>query len=255
MAETTKIGWADATVNFWWGCTEVSPGCDNCYARTLAKRRGVGWGPKADRVTIKGAWDLVARLQRRAEREGRRLRVFPNSMSDFFDAKGPSAIRAAAWEHMRGATLLDFLILTKRPKSIPSMLPKDWGAGYPNVWLGTSVEDQKRADARIPALLQVPAAVRFLSCEPLLGPLDLSGYMGPPEPPALGNAIHWGIVGGESGAGFRGMGIAWLESVVDQFRAAGLPVFAKQDSAYRSEQRGRIPDAYWIHEWPEGVKV
>jgi len=195
MAEHTKIAWADATVNFWWGCTDVSEGCDHCYARTLAKRRGVAWGPHAPRRKIAGAVPLLQKLQRQAEHEGRRIRAFSNSMADFFDAKVRKAWRAEAWAAIRYAWAVDLLILTKRPKSIPSMLPDDWGvqqpglattaSGWSQVWLGTSVESGDYVH-RLDELRRVPAALYFASLEPLLAPVDIMAHLAPPM------SVTWG---------------------------------------------------------------
>ncbi len=257
MAECTGIAWCDATVNFWWGCTRVSPGCVNCYAEQLAATKPVGrparlagWGPRGERVPIVGAVPLAQQLQRRAIRERQRLRVFTNSMSDFFDERAPAALRATAWAIIRGCPALDWLVLTKRPENFAAMLPEDWGVGWKHVWLGVSCEDQQRADERIPVLLDTPAAVRFISAEPLLGPLDLAQFWLDVQPAYTLNGLDWVIVGGESGAHRRPMEMDWLVSIVAQCQHAGVPVFVKQDTAYRPDQQGRIPDASFIREWP-----
>ena len=164
MSDRTGIAWCDATVNFWWGCAEVSPGCDHCYARELAARfRGMSWGPRAPRERVRGAHVLATRLNGRARRQGRRLRVFTNSMSDFFDHAAPPGEREAAWATIRACDALDWLILTKRPQNIVRFLPEDWGTGWPHVWLGVSAENQVEADRRIPPLLDTPAALRWVS--------------------------------------------------------------------------------------------
>jgi protein gp37 len=144
----------------------------------------------------------------------------------------------------------------------------------PNVWCGVSVENQKWADTRIPALAETPAAVRFLSCEPLLGPVDLSPWLGtahecagvpmpsgsiPPRAHTVdcctNPVLDWVIVGGESGPGHRPMDIAWLESIAGQCRDAGVPVWVKQDSGPRAGQQGRIPDDLWVHEFPHAAEA
>jgi protein gp37 len=273
MSTKTGIGWTDHTFNPWWGCVEVSPGCDNCYARVWAKRMGHDvWGADAPRKPASESyWREPLAWNRAAARVGVRRRVFCASMADVFE-KHPTAdeIRPRLWELIRATPNLDWLLLTKRPHRIAKCLPEDWSpiGGYSNVWLGTSAENQRLLDLRVPRLLDVPAAVRFVSCEPLLGPLNLrarsradacircgegpEGRHDHPDGYRL-RGLDWIIVGGESGPDGvrRNMEIAWLASVVDQCRAVGVPVYVKQDSARRDSQRGRIPDDYWTHEWPE----
>ena len=267
MSEKTGIAWTDHTFNPWWGCFKVSPGCKNCYAETLADRYGHDvWGPPAttQRRTF-GAkhWSDPLAWNKAAAAAGERRRVFSGSMCDVFeDHPTANAVRPELWELIRRTPSLDWQLLTKRPENIAAMLPPDWGDGYANAWLGTSVEDQERADERIPELLKVPARIRFLSCEPLLGPVDLDDYLdssyGCGGEARSENcemcgtrAIGWVIVGGESGAGRRPMELAWLEAIVADCDLAGVPVFVKQDSAFKSDQRGRIPDELWIREFPK----
>jgi protein gp37 len=165
-----------------------------------------------------------------------RPRVFVMSLGDFAeDHPDAEAIRPRAWEQIRRSHWLDFLILTKRPDRYPAILPPDWGDGYHNVWLGTSIEND-RFTGRADALRAVPAAVWFLSLEPLLGPLpslDLAG-------------IDWIIVGGESGAGFRPMEPAWALDVLARAAAAGVARFYKQGrrvlpASRRDDRRPRDP--------------
>lgn len=251
MSQKTGIAWTDHTFNPWWGCLKVSPGCKNCYAETLSSRYGHDvWGPVAttQRRTF-GAkhWADPLAWNHAALAAGERRRVFSGSMCDVFeDHPTANAQRPLLWDLIRDTTSLDWQLLTKRPENIAAMLPADWGAGYPNVWLGTSVEDQERAIERIPVLLKIPAAVRFLSCEPLIGPVDLSGFyeLGVPN-------VDWVIVGGESGANRRPMELAWLERIVTQCRITTTAVFVKQDGAFKSDQRGRITDEFWVREFPE----
>lgn len=256
MGDQTAIAWADHTFNPWWGCEKVSPGCKHCYAETLAKRFAPGmklWGPGRTFRTFGDAyWRLPLKWDRAAAKAGRRARVFCASMADVFDDKAPGIERVKLWAAIRKTPNLDWLLLTKRPENFASLLPVDWGDGWPNVWLGTSVESQQYADERIPHLLATPAAVRFLSCEPLLAPVDLLGVrpdIWRTRPDAM-DGISWVIVGGESGDDFRAMDLAALEAIVEQCRAANVAVFVKQDSSKRSETKGRIPDELWIKEWP-----
>lgn len=231
MAENSPIEWTDHTVNFWWGCTKVSPACANCYAEAMDKRfhpfdgaircdkqgrfsnEQPHWGDDAPRLTrTDEARKEAMRYERRAVKEGRRFRVFTNSMSDFFEDRSDLVeARQEALDTIMSTPHLDWLILTKRPENIIPALQEAqrralggdvgqfyatpgtngmsewlgwWLSGKPpaNVWLGTTVEDQERADQRVPALLQVPAAVRFLSCEPLLGPVVLPNWINLPRP-------------------------------------------------------------------------
>lgn len=251
MGANTGIEWCHATFNPWRGCTKVSAGCKNCYAETMSGRNpavlGV-WGPRGTRVVAaESYWRQPIKWNAAAAAAGERHRVFCASLADVFE--GPETMPASEWPKVVAARArlfdlisdtpnLDWLLLTKRPQNIMQMLI-DAGRGFqdlpPWVWIGTSVEDQAAADERIPHLLRVPARVRFLSCEPLLGPVDLrewfdaghesggpAGWVGEPI------GIHWVIVGGESGAGARPMHPEWARSLRDQCVAAGVKFFFKQ---------------------------
>lgn len=242
MAENSKIEWTDHTFNPWWGCVKVSPACAHCYAETFDKRVGGShWGPESPRRFFGTAhWSTPIKWNTLAAKEGIRKRVFCASMADVFeepkDPRSDDAIlmraeRAKLFHIIKGTPNLDWLLLTKRPENIARMLPEDWGNGYPNVWLGTTVENQEYANKRIPELLKVPAVVRFLSCEPLLGPVDLDCWpeTGCPrgwldEEPG----IDWVICGGESGHGARPMHPEWVDSLQKQCEAAGTAFFFKQ---------------------------
>lgn len=260
MSEKTGISWTDHTFNPWWGCTKVSPGCKNCYAETFSARYGHDiWGPGKERRTF-GAkhWAEPMKWDDAAARDGVRRRVFCASMADVFDPEAPAEERALLWPLIRLTPNLDWLLLTKRPELAAGMLPKDWGDGYPNVWLGTSVENQEYADERIPVLLNIPARIRFLSVEPLLGPVDLSRFMGAPGPdghcarcgavtfdleagdhecpPGFGPTVDWVIVGGESGANRRPMQLEWASAVKHLCDGAGVAFWFKQIGAFKSGQ-------------------
>lgn len=224
MAAETKISWADSTVNFWIGCTKISPACDHCYAETLnANRlRRTTWGPHGERAYIAAGWKDARKFQRAAAANGgvdpelgRRRRVFVNSLSDFFDNHRSIIWRDAAWQLMLECPFVDFILLTKRPENILKMLPPRWGSGWPNVWIGTTVEDQRRADHRVPALLKVPAVVRFLSCEPLLGPVNLSDAAWSDDTVPLDATLDWIIAGGESGKDARPSHPDWFRALRD----------------------------------------
>lgn len=261
MSQHTGIAWTDHTFNPWWGCFKVSPGCKNCYAESLSSRYGHDvWGPPATterRTFYEEHWAHPMKWQRAARAAGVRRRVFSGSMCDVFeDHPTANDVRPMLWELIRETPSLDWQLLTKRPENIRGMLPDDWGEGYDNVWLGTSVEDQERANERIPVLLEVPAAIRFLSCEPLLGPVLLNDVPPLPNecaPSASGRGIAWVIVGGESGGKRRPMELSWLAQIVYDCRRGDVRVFVKQDSAFKSDQRGRIPDDLWVREFPKSI--
>ena len=182
MAENSKIEWTTHTFNPIWGCVKVSDGCKNCYASTFSKRVGQDiWGVDKPRRTFgEKHWNEPLKWNKDAAGAGERHRVFCASMTDVF-MDDPYMIEAhpRLWKLIEATPHLDWLLLTKRPENILKMIPEHWRAQLPfNVWVGTSVENQKAANERIPHLIQVPAVVRFLSCEPLLGEVDLSLYIG-----------------------------------------------------------------------------
>lgn len=256
MATNSKIEWTDATWNPVTGCSKVSDGCKNCYAERLAHR--FGWTTKPW-TAANATENVILNLDRLEQplRWKKPRRIFVNSMSDLFHEQVPDWFIRKVFQVMAEANWHIFQVLTKRPKRMKEMIerlePEFDGMVFngtkvswplPNVWLGVSVENQKAADERIPLLLQTPAAVRFLSCEPLLGPVDLSGFKpfdgecfcqesidgckprlakGCPE-----TAIDWVIVGGESGPGARPMHPDWVRSIRDQCQEAGVPFFFKQ---------------------------
>lgn len=240
MGENTAIAWCDHTFNGWVGCTKVSPGCANCYAEALDRRVGGGlvdgtkrlrWGKGAPRTRTK-TWGDPVRWNARAAAAGRREKVFCASLADVFDPEVAQSWRDDLWALIGQTPALDWLLLTKRPEGFRAMKPAA-GAWPANVWLGVTVENQAEAERRIPLLLAQRAAVRFLSCEPLLGPVDLSHWLvdwpedqdGAPYP---GNGFDWCIIGGESGVSARPFDLAWARSLVGQCRAAGVAPFTKQ---------------------------
>jgi protein gp37 len=175
VGEQTSIAWCHHTFNCWWGCSNVSPGCSRCYAHTWAKRTGFDlWGAKGERRTFpEKHWREPLAWNAAAQRAGERRRVFCASMADVFeDHPALPPERAKLWPLIEATPWLDWLLLTKRIENVSGMVP--WGESWPeNVWIGTSVENQEWADERIPILLKVPAIVRFLSVEPMLGPVTL----------------------------------------------------------------------------------
>lgn len=239
MGKGSKIEWCSHTFNVVWGCQKVSDACQFCYAETMAKRYGHQvWGPPSTtprRTLSEAYWRQPLKWNAAAANAGERARVFCSSMADVFeDHPTVDQERQKLWPLIVATPCLDWLLLTKRPENIMSMVPVGWLDGFPrNVWAGTTVESQEYADKRIPELLRVPAAVRFLSCEPLLGPVDLAeGGHGPMFVTDLQNGkrtgIHWVITGGESGPHARPGHPDWYRSLRDQCQAAGVAFHFKQ---------------------------
>lgn len=241
MSEHTGIEWTDATWNPWQGCTKVSPGCAHCYM--FREKARYGQDPELVVRSKPGTFRKPRGWSGdRVPGAGRGL-VFTCSWSDFFhEAADPW--REEAWAIIRATPHLTYQILTKRPERFATHLPRDWGSGYPNVWLGVSVEAQRQRD-RAELLALTPARIRFLSCEPLLGPIRLSSVL--PD-------LHWVIAGGESGPAHerREMRLAWLTELHAECVIAGVPFFTKQDSGPTPGLRGIIPDALWVKQFPRG---
>lgn len=295
MSENTKIEWCDATVNHWAGCTAVSPACDNCYAKCMAGRLwGTEWGQGKPRYQFAGASDTLRALDRKAKRLGQPLRVFHNSLSDFFDNEVPVAWRISAMQAIADTPNLIHLLLTKRIGNVIPMMRDalveaasengqsrwpglaywigNWWDGRPpsNVWIGTTIVNQEEADRDIPKLLSIPAAKRFLSMEPLLGPVDLNYAFGIPSGAGRGSCpmhlagiapeglrvkgqqhLHWVIVGGESGPGARPMHPDWARSLRDQCTAASVPFLFKQWGEWapnwlNDDAGQKIPGSEWV---------
>lgn len=241
MSESTIIAWTDHTANFWLGCQKVSDGCKHCYAETLTTNRmGLKvWGPGATRQVAKAVWGNVLKWNRDAERAGVRRRCFTMSLGDVFeDHPVANETRPRVWDIIRRCQSLDFQVLTKRPERIAECLPADWGDGWPNVWLGTSIEDN-RVVGRADHLRRIPAVVRFVSYEPAIGPVDQLDLTG----------IDWLICGGESGPGHRQMDVQWARDIRDRCRAHGTAFFFKQSSAHRTEM-GIELDGQIVREYP-----
>ena len=223
MARNSKIEWTDHTFNPWWGCTKVSPACDHCYAETWARRVGLDvWSSGKPRRFLSDAywrqphrWNKVARLA------NQRARVFCASMSDVFEWKKElTPWRHKLWGLIEETPHLDWLLLTKRPHLATRLTP--WNDNWPrNVWLGVTVENQKWTEKRLPHLESIPANIRFLSCEPLLGKINLCEWLEQ-------NVIHWVIAGGESGFNARPSNPDWFLSLRDQCIAHDTPFHFKQ---------------------------
>lgn len=273
--KNTKIEWADHTFNPWIGCAKISPACDNCYAEVSmpAKMQRVAWGPTADRRrTSKANWLQPLRWDKEAARLNVRPRVFCASLADVFDNEVPVEWRRDLFNLILNTPHLDWPLLTKRIGNAASMLETAFRAVHagregwadnvpPNVWIGATVCNQDEADRDIPKLLAVPAAKRFLSIEPMLGPISFDGLFATPERSNDGTnaleALSWVICGGESGPKARPMHPEWARSLRDQCKAAGVPFFFKQWGEWAPDEHfTRLPtkDAD-IHEWGEGLEI
>lgn len=269
MGETTTISWCDKTFNCWVGCTKVSPACDSCYAESWAKRTGHPelWTGERRRTTLAN-WNQPVKWNATAKRLGVRHRVFCASLADVFDNQVPEQWRHDLWDLIGHCPNLDWLLLTKRPQNIAKMLPTDWDTGYQNVWLGTTAENQIEANRRVPHLLAVPAAVRFLSCEPLLGPIDLTEIEHAPDhcihalwgvkaetdgTASFGPKLDWIIVGGESGPKARPMNMDWVRSLHRQCSAAGTAFHFKQVGGLRPTSNGCEIDGREYKEFPAAL--
>jgi protein gp37 len=294
MSENSKIEWTDHTFNPWWGCAKVSPACDNCYAERDSKRFSgdqVLWGVHAARREFGDKhWTDPVKWDAKAKADGVRRRVFCASMADVFDKNAPLGARERLWELIEATPNLDWLLLTKRIGNVPDMIPARWAHALPrNIWLGISVVNQEEADRDVPKLLQVPSAVRFLSMEPLLGPVKLNacwlnagcGFGNDSDPATSAclrcahgdigsnysdncawpsHKLDWIIVGGESGPHARPMVLGWAKDIVRQCQAAGVAVHVKQLGARPTNREGeahQISDRKGaiMTEWPEILRV
>jgi protein gp37 len=317
MGQHSKIEWTDHTFNPWRGCTKVSPGCANCYAEKMSHRNpkllGV-WGPGKPRVRASAKmWAQPMKWNNDScegveegillDKDIRRHRVFCASLADWLDDEVPIEWLADLLDLIRKTADLDWLLLTKRPGNWRPRLKAvrdfalhaeryqpelhSWVHAWldrhdvpppHNIWIGTSVEDQARGDERVPLLLEIPARIRFLSCEPLLGPVDLRRWTesesfdhsddcdnehcslsGGPED-CVGivtqyECINWVICGGESGPGARPMHPDWARSLRDQCQATGTPFFFKQWGGVHKAETGRELDGKTWDELPiSGVR-
>ncbi|AIV87969.1 phage Gp37/Gp68 family protein [Burkholderia pseudomallei] len=275
MSENSKIEWTDSTFNPWEGCQKVGPGCDHCYAESRNARFGggtaVNWGPDAPRRRTSAAnWRKPLQWNRDGTFyaiHGRPRRVFCASLADVFDNAIDPAWRRDLFDLIVDTPNLDWLFLTKRIGNVQQMVQAATLCDFlpSNVWLGATIVNQEEADRDIPKLLAVPARVRFLSMEPLLGPVDISRHLDYCEKldkhgisrRAGGQhikcdkhcGISWVIAGGESGAGARLMHPDWARSLRDQCSAAGVPFFMKQMT-----KKAPIPDDLLLREFPNAVR-
>jgi protein gp37 len=241
MAKITKIEWCDHTWNLVHGCTKISPACSNCYAETISKRYGHKiWGKDSNRLTFGSKyWQQPLSWNKKSLKDGMRRKVFCSSMADIFeDHPTVNQERLKLWPLIKSTEGLDWLLLTKRAENIKWMLPSDWNDGYPNVWLGVTAETEEYVSERIPLLQQVNAVVRFVSAEPLLGPINLEPYLNSKVikletcdgaiSSAYYPAIDWIIAGGESGPKARPTHPDWIRSLRSQCIKSNIPFFFKQ---------------------------
>lgn len=242
--EFSKIEWTDHTFNPWIGCQKVSIGCDSCYAEAMMDHRyhRVEWGPHGERKrTAVQYWNYPLRWAKRARESGERPRVFCASLADIWDNKVPPQWRIDLFQLIHATPELDWLLLTKRPENIRRMLqlaitglPK-WP--WPNVWLGTTCENQEFYDRRWPILSEIPAAIHFVSYEPALGPLVLED--------TTSVLPDWVICGGESGSKARMMDPIWASNLLDECHALKIAFFMKQMT-----KKKPIPDDLLVREFP-----
>lgn len=247
MSQQSAIEWTDATWNPVTGCTEVSPGCDHCYARSFAERfRGVPNHPYEQGFDLK-LWPERLELPLRWKKP---RRIFVNSMSDLFHKDVPDAFILEVFGVMARANQHIFQVLTKRPSRLARLAPKitrhlaqfttELDSWPRHIWMGVSVETA-RYRWRVDRLRQVPARVRFISAEPLLGPLDTLDLAD----------IHWLIAGGESGQGYRPCKPVWVESLRDRCEAEGVAFFFKQWGGRTPKAGGRLLDGRTWDGFPE----
>lgn len=268
MGIISSIGWTDATINFWHGCTKVSEGCKYCYMFRNKER----YGQEPTTVLKRKKRDILNDLKKITPGK----KIFTCSWSDFFIEEADEW-RAEAWQIIKDHPQFQWQILTKRPERVLSCLPADWGNGYDNVWLGVSVENQKRAVERIPLLMRIPAKIRFLSCEPLLEAIDITqravNYSVPTKyhgnigiewtDPGDGFiGIDWVVIGGESGNDegkykYRPCQIAWIEDLLFQCYLYAVPAFVKQLGTHISKQFKEIKARHGdvASEWPKGLQI
>lgn len=241
MGFNSSIEWTTHTFNPWWGCSKVSEGCKFCYAEAFSKRYGHDiWGINKNRRLMSDAhWQEPIKWDKMAKKEGIRYRVFCASMADVFEENAPAGQLERLWNVIRQTPNLDWQLLTKRPHRIAENLPADWKNGYENVWLGTSVEDD-RVIYRIDYLISVPAIIHFISVEPLLGPLSNLPL----------ECIDWVIVGGESGHGARPMNSAWVIDIKEQCQKANVAFFFKQWGGTNKNKAGRLLEGKHYDELP-----
>jgi protein gp37 len=240
MGRNSEISWTHHTFNPWWGCTKVSEACKNCYAEVWSKRTGAKvWGDGAERRFFSTEhWSEPIQWNKEAIRHHKRRRVFCASMADVLeDRRDLDLWRNRLWNIIEETPWLDWLLLTKRPENFRKMIP--WAGNWPtNVWIGTTVENQEKANQRVPILLEYPALVRFVSCEPLLGKVDLNRWLNHYHKKQPSIRIDWVIAGGESGHNARPTHPSWARNLRDQCQSGNVPFHFKQWGCWRPSENG-----------------
>jgi protein gp37 len=246
MGSKTGIAWTDRTYNPWWGCTRISPACDNCYAATMASNHKLNvWGAGVPRKrTSEANRKMPIAWNRQAVREGVRYKVFTLSMGDVLDGEVPQSWRDELWETIDQTPNLDWQLLSKRPENYHRFLPAQFK--HENIWLGTTAENQHYYDTRWPALARLrdrfPAAPLWISYEPALGPITLNTQNEHPD---------WVIFGGESGGGHRPMQTSWADSILAECEVLGASFFMKQMAAATLvKAKELIPTHLLIRQYP-----
>jgi len=234
MGKNSSIEWTNHTFNPWWGCSKVSEACKFCYAETWSKRVGQQlWGDSTERRFFGEAhWADPFLWDSEASKLRSRRRVFCASMSDVFEGRDElNPWRERLWDVIENTKSLDWLLLSKRPENIATMIP--WKSKLPrNVWLGATIENQQVADQRLPELIRHKAPIRFISCEPLLGPINLTPWL------KKKGSIHWVIVGGESGPYARPMNPLWIQNIREQCQKFDVLFYFKQWGCWRPPDNG-----------------
>lgn len=246
------VDWTHYSGNGWIGCTEAGPGCSACYARAMMADRlkMVEWGPGKPRHKVKGFAAKVRKANREARKAGERRRFFINPHSDLFDNEVPDSWRREVFQTMRSAGSLDFILVTKRIGNALKMLPEDWGPGETNVWLLATMVNQQEVDRDMPKLARIPAMVRGLSIEPIMGEIDLSAYL---------HMLDWVIIGGQSAqkGGDKPVKAEYgsVRKLIDQCLAASTAVYFKQWGTGEGVRGGHLIDGAEIRQFPlQGVQ-
>ena len=234
----TKIQWTDMTWNPVTGCTKISEGCQNCYAEAISKR-------------FIGNFDIKLHLDRLGQlaKMKKPKKIFVCSMSDLFHKDIPNEFINMVWQTMTENNQHIYQILTKRPERLVQHSKYYCWAPQNHIWLGVSVENQKRADERIPLLLKTNTSIKFVSCEPLLSHVSLFDFLGDGD--YIDPQIDWVIVGGESGPKFRPLNLDWARKIRNQCQEARVPFFMKQVGGLHGGNWEDIPKDLRIREWPQ----
>jgi len=251
--ENSKIEWTNHTFNPWMGCTKVSDGCKFCYAENIMDHRfgKVQWGPSGTRIrTNEANWKKPLTWNKKCAKLGIRQRVFCASIADIFEIKHDQLDEMNQWRRelfqlIEQTPNLIWLLLTKRPENVASLIEantdtdeKTWFQKNNHVWVGTSAENQEQLYKRIPSLSYLKTRNKFLSLEPLLGPIQLSGYLSNKRREKSGG-IEWVIVGGESGFYARQCNVEWVRSIHKQCLYHSVPFFFKQWGTYKPVNNDR----------------